>query len=223
MALAQTQFDVFAFSTLTSLPVDGDAANITAKLRKDGSAWSVITDTNPSPIAGEPGFYRFDLTESERDVSLELRIFPTSSTSGVQVIGVPMFFMAGSGGGSSVNVLPAVGISADRSPGVTLKAFVGETITQAITLYETDGTTPIVLTGKTLVLVFETRQGVDVATVASGDITIGGDDDNVISFSYPSAATASERVLKFALRDAGSPNTVDLQGLLSVQRAPKVD
>jgi len=126
-------------------------------------------------------------------------------------------------GDSSVNVLPAVGISADRSPGVTLKAFVGETITQSITLYETNGTTPIVLTGKTLVVVFETRQGVDVATVANSNITVGGDDDNVISFAYPAAATASERVLKFALRDAGSPNTVYLQGLLSVQRAPKVD
>jgi hypothetical protein len=126
-------------------------------------------------------------------------------------------------GDSSVNVLPAVGISADRSPGVTLKSFVGETITQSITLYETNGTTPIVLTGKTLVIVFETRQGVDVATVANSNITVGGDDDNVVTFAYPAAATASERVLKFALRDASAPNTVYLQGLLSVQRAPQVD
>jgi len=126
-------------------------------------------------------------------------------------------------GGVTVNVLPAIGISADRSPGVTLKAFVGETITQSITLYQTNGTTPIVLTGKTLVIVFETRQGQDVATVPNSGITVGGDDDNVVTFNYPSAATSQERVLKFALRDAGSPNTVYLQGLLSVQRAPKVD
>jgi len=123
----------------------------------------------------------------------------------------------------TVNVLPVVGISADRSPGVTLKAFVGETITQSITLYETNGTTPIVLTSKTLVIVFETRQGVDVATVANSNITVGGASDNVVTFAYPAAATASERVLKFALRDASAPNTVYLQGLLSVQRAPKVD
>jgi hypothetical protein len=129
----------------------------------------------------------------------------------------------GGGGGTVVNVLPAIGISADRSPGVTLKAFVGETITQSITLYQTNGTTPIVLTGKTLVIVFETRQGQDVATVPNSGITVSGDDDNVVTFNYPSAATSQERVLKFALRDAGSPNTVYLQGLLSVQRAPKVD
>jgi len=131
---------------------------------------------------------------------------------------------SGGGGGTAVvNVLPAIGISADRSPGVTLKAFVGETITQSITLYQTNGVTPIVLTGKTLVIVFETRQGQDVATVPNSGITVGGDDDNVVTFNYPSAATSQERVLKFALRDAGSPNTVYLQGLLSVQRAPKVD
>jgi hypothetical protein len=129
----------------------------------------------------------------------------------------------GGGGTAVVNVLPAIGISADRSPGVTLKAFVGETITQSITLYQTNGTTPIVLTGKTLVIVFETRQGQDVATVPNSGITVGGDDDNVVTFNYPAAATSQERVLKFALRDAGSPNTVYLQGLLSVQRAPKVD
>jgi hypothetical protein len=129
----------------------------------------------------------------------------------------------GGGGTAVVNVLPAIGISADRSPGVTLKAFVGETITQSITLYQTNGVTPIVLTGKTLVIVFETRQGQDVATVPNSGITVGGDDDNVVTFNYPSAATSQERVLKFALRDAGSPNTVYLQGLLSVQRAPKVD
>jgi hypothetical protein len=129
----------------------------------------------------------------------------------------------GGGGTAVVNVLPAIGISADRSPGVTLKAFVGETITQSITLYQTNGVTPIVLTGKTLVIVFETRQGQDVATVPNSGITVGGDDDNVVTFNYPSAATSQERVLKFALRDAGSPNTVYLQGLLSVQRAPKAD
>jgi hypothetical protein len=129
----------------------------------------------------------------------------------------------GGGEGTVVNVLPAIGISADRSPGATLKAFVGETITQSITLYQTNGTTPIVLTGKTLVIVFETRQGQDVATVPNSGISVGGDDDNVVTFDYPAAATSQERVLKFALRDAGSPNTVYLQGLLSVQRAPKVD
>ena len=119
--------------------------------------------------------------------------------------------------------MPATGIVADRSPGITLNAFVGETITQSITLYETDGTTPIVLTGKTLAIVFETRQGLDVAVVVNANITVSGADDNVVTFAYPSAATSAQRALKFALRDAAAPKTVYIQGLLNVTRAPSVD
>jgi hypothetical protein len=132
-------------------------------------------------------------------------------------------YIIGTSSGASVTVLPAVGISADRSPGITLNAFVGETITQSITLYETDGTTPIVLTGKTLAIVFETRQGLDVAVVANANITVSGASDNVVTFAYPSAATSAQRVLKFALRDAAAPKTVYIQGLLNVTRAPSVD
>jgi hypothetical protein len=120
---------------------------------------------------------------------------------------------------SNVSILSTI----SRGPGVTLSAFVGETITQSITLYETDGTTPIVLTGKTLAIVFETRQGGDVAVVDNADITVSGTSDNVVTFAYPSAATSAQRVLKFALRDAAAPKTVYLQGLLNVTRAPSVD
>jgi hypothetical protein len=127
------------------------------------------------------------------------------------------------GGGSSVNVLPATGIVADRSAGVTLTPVVGETISQSITLYRIDGTTPVSLSGKTLAIVFETLAGVDVATVASGNITISGASSNVVTFAYPSAVTASERTLRFAIRDATAPSTMYLQGVCSVVRAPQVD
>jgi hypothetical protein len=127
------------------------------------------------------------------------------------------------GGGGTVNVLPATGITADRSAGTTLKPVIGETISQAITVYQTDGTTPVDLSGKTLAIIFETMAGVDVAVVAAGSITISGDDDNVVTFAYPSAVTASERVLRFAIRDAAAPLTMYLQGYCSVVSAPKVD
>jgi hypothetical protein len=127
------------------------------------------------------------------------------------------------GGGSTVNVLPATGIVANRTPGATLTPVVGETISQSITLYSTDGITPINLSGKTLVVVFETLTGTDVVTVASANITISGANSNVVTFAYPSAATASERTLRFAIRDAAAPLTMYLQGLCSVVRAPQVD
>jgi hypothetical protein len=142
----------------------------------------------------------------------------TGTTLPAQIAGIE-----GGGNGSSVNVLPAVGIVANRSPGVTLLPVVGETISQSITLYQTDGTTPVDLGGKTLKIIFETLSGADVAVVLNNDITVSGADDNVVTFAYPSAVTASERVLKFALRDAAAPLTMYLQGVCSVVAAPKVD
>jgi hypothetical protein len=141
----------------------------------------------------------------------------TGTTLPAQIAGIE------GGGGASVNVLPAVGIVANRSPGVTLLPVVGETISQSITVYQTDGTTPVDLSGKTLRIIFETMIGVDVAVVLNDDITVSGADDNVVTFAYPSAVTASERVLKFALRDAAAPLTMYLQGVCSVVAAPKVD
>jgi hypothetical protein len=124
---------------------------------------------------------------------------------------------------AGVNVLPAVGISASRAPGVFLSPFVGELISQSITVYASDGTTPIDLSGKTLEIVFEARGGGDIAVIADGDIAIGGDDDNVVTFAYPSAVTAQERTLRFSLRDAGTPFTVYLTGLCKVSIAPSND
>jgi hypothetical protein len=125
--------------------------------------------------------------------------------------------------GASVNVLPAVGISASRAPGVFLSPFVGELISQSITVYASDGTTPIDLSAKTLEIVFEARGGVDVAVIDDGDIAISGDDDNVVTFAYPTAVTVQERTLRFSLRDKGTPFTVYLTGLCKVSIAPSND
>jgi hypothetical protein len=124
---------------------------------------------------------------------------------------------------TTVTVLPATGIVANRAAGVTLLPAVGETISQTITVYQSDGTTAVDLSGKTLKIVFETLSGVDVATVDNADISVGGTSDNVVTFAYPSAVTASERTLRFALRDAAAPLTMYLQGVCSVVAAPKAD
>ena len=129
----------------------------------------------------------------------------------------------GPSGSSTVTVLPATGIVADRSAGTTLTPVVGETISQSITVYQSDGTTAVSLSGKTLKVIFETMSGVDVAVVAAADITISGASSNVVTFAYPSAVTASERTLRFAIRDAAAPLTMYLQGVCSVIAAPKVD
>jgi hypothetical protein len=127
------------------------------------------------------------------------------------------------GGNNVVNVLPAVGISAERQAGVVLSPFVGETITQSITLYATDGTTPINLSGKSLEIVFQTRSGTDVAVIANANITLSGTSNNIVTFAYPSAVTTTERTLRVSLRDNAAPRTVYLSGLCKVSIAPAVD
>jgi hypothetical protein len=134
-----------------------------------------------------------------------------------------MLELGPAGGTATVAVLPATGIVADRTAGTTLTPVVGETISQSITLYQTDGTTAVSLSGKTLKIIFETMSGVDVAVVLAADITISGASSNVVTFAYPSAVTASERTLRFAIRDAAAPLTMYLQGVCSVIAAPKVD
>ena len=159
-----------------------------------------------------------------------IETFATRMTTGLVQDGAVYQFTANmlelgpsGGGGSSVNVLPATGIVSDRSAGTTLLPVVGETISQSITVYQSDGTTAVSLSGKTLKVIFETMSGVDVAVVLAADITISGASSNVVTFAYPSAVTASERTLKFAIRDAAAPLTMYLQGVCSVVAAPKVD
>lgn len=157
-----------------------------------------------------------------------IETFATRVTTGLVQNGAVWQFTAnmlelGPSGSSAVTVLPATGIVADRSAGTTLNPVVGETISQAITVYQFDGTTAVDLSGKSLKVIFETMNGTDVAVVDTADITISGTDDNVVTFAYPSAVTASERTLRFAIRDAASPLTMYLQGVCSVVSAPKVD
>jgi hypothetical protein len=119
-------------------------------------------------------------------------------------------------GESATNVLP------DRHP-AALSVFVGETVSQTLTLYQDDGTTPLSLSGKTLEIVFETRSGADVAVIANANITVSGAGSNVVTFAYPSAVTAAQRVLRYALRDNAAPRTVYRAGLVKVDTAAKVD
>jgi len=127
-------------------------------------------------------------------------------------------------GSSTVQVLPALGVSAGRGDQTSLVAFVGETITTSITVYQSDGTTAYDLSGKTLAIIFENpKTGDDVAVVSSGSITIGGASNNVVTFAYPAAATTAQRELVWTMRDAAAPKTVYLRGMLEVRSAPVVD
>jgi hypothetical protein len=83
---AGQKWRVFAFNRTTNSPVTGDAANITAKISLDYGSLTALTDTNP--IEAEDGYYYFDLSAAETNANI-VELFPESSTSDVQVLGVP--------------------------------------------------------------------------------------------------------------------------------------
>jgi hypothetical protein len=83
---ANQKWIVFAFDSTTGLAKTGDAAQITANLRKDYGDAAAITDTNPTEL--EDGYYAFDLSQAETNAD-HLLLCPASSTANIVVIGCP--------------------------------------------------------------------------------------------------------------------------------------
>lgn len=81
---------VFAFDRTTNAPKTGDAANITAYVRKDNGATTQLTDTSASEdhATNSAGYYTFDLSQTETDAD-KLHFTAKSSTANIVVVAVP--------------------------------------------------------------------------------------------------------------------------------------
>ena len=77
---------LFTFNRLTNEPVTGDAANITAKIAKDGGALAATTTANPTEL--ESGYYRLPLSQAETDADA-IDVVAVSASADVQVIPLP--------------------------------------------------------------------------------------------------------------------------------------
>ena len=88
--VASQKWRVFAFGgpghANEGEPITGDAAQITAKLSKDGGTLTATNDTNPTEL--ESGWYEFDMTQAETNAD-ELFLVAVSSTTNVEVIAAP--------------------------------------------------------------------------------------------------------------------------------------
>lgn len=213
MTLPQTKVRVFAFTLATGAPVTGGAGAITAKWAKDYGTPTALTDTNPTEA--EDGFYYFDLTAAERDVTIIGEIFPESSTSGVQVIGVPGYLVASV---ASVTVVPSSATVARRAGTNYILMYTQELGSVSITVLDGSGGA-VDLSGKTLGVYWETESQVVVSSLTSG-ITVGGAGNNVVTFALPSAVSDSVRELIFAVRDQSSPFSVYAGGVFDIRYLP---
>ncbi len=106
----------------------------------------------------------------------------------------------------TIQVAPAIGSgsgncdSTDRRK-YNLEARKGDKKTFSIPVYQDDGVTPFDFTGLTLRVVIEPRNSAtDRQVIEDADITIGGDDNNVVSFTTTNTISGTSETLKWELQ-----------------------
>lgn len=85
--VAGQKWRVYAWDTTTGLPKTGDAANISAYITKDFGTAVPTNDAAPAEVSltNQPGYYDFDLTQSETNAHT-VSLAAKSSTSNVVVL-----------------------------------------------------------------------------------------------------------------------------------------
>ena len=87
------KIQLFAFDYSTGAPKTGDSANLTAYIEKDGAgSMTALGDTSATELSATnaPGWYEFDVTQSESNADMIL-FTAKSSTANVSVVGARVF------------------------------------------------------------------------------------------------------------------------------------
>lgn len=90
--VASQTIDLFVFDYSTGAPKTGDAANLTAYLSKDDGTLTALTDTSGAEISSTnaPGWYRFDVSQSESNAN-KLLFTGKSSTANATMVGKTIY------------------------------------------------------------------------------------------------------------------------------------
>lgn len=215
--VAGQKWTVFAFNRTTNLPVAGDAANITANLRIDGGGTNPVDDTNPTVLEG--GYYVFDITQAESNGDL-LAIAPSSTTSNVQVIGVPGAIYTTTPG-ASVTVSPIQMTVQGRFATTLITLFQYEAPLVDM-IFTDDDDNPIDLSGVVLALVVypieETPTEAWRWTSTDAELIVSGDDNNQLQLTADDTNTQEGGRWKYMLWDTtnGYPKA---HGILAIERS----
>lgn len=118
-----------------------------------------------------------------------------------------------------VSVLPSFGASRGRTGGTSPIVYLGENYTLLRQVLN-DDRTPFSLAGKTLKFVIEYNNGLDRLVITDANIDVSVDDPSWYSLVVPAYLTDKEQSLHFALRDAGSSNTLYDKGEIKIEYAP---
>jgi hypothetical protein len=115
-------------------------------------------------------------------------------------------------------ILPGEGRAPERNDMTELIVYELEEIIQSLSVYQNDGVTPYDLSGKTLQLVFERANGVDVYIYENEELSVAGEQNNSLSFQYVQTITATLGTRNWTLWSL-EPKTLILTGTLEVRKA----
>jgi hypothetical protein len=148
--VAGQKVQLFVFDYSTGAPKTGDAANLTAYVKKDSGSSTALVDTSATEVSSStnPGWYEWDVSQAETDAT-DLLFTGKSTTANVAVVGFravtvlqPFLKTIGSVGrftvsaGATTTSLPTsvfspAGASADQFKGRII-TFDGDTTTAAL-------------------------------------------------------------------------------------------
>lgn len=120
--VASQKIAVYAYDTAADEPKTGDAANITARISKDGAAVAQTDDVNPTELDAThaKGVYIFDMTQAETNADL-LVLCAKSATADVQIEPAIIYTLPGT---NEAVAADTIAISGDATAADTLELFV---------------------------------------------------------------------------------------------------
>ena len=204
---------VYCIAFNSSGRVTDDEDNITGTLAIDDGAHAALTNNTATQIGN--GLYRFALEDAERTGTRHQFDF-VSATSGVQVVLANGIFA------KTVIVQPSTAVNGDRVDSERIQVYIGETHQVSRSIYASDGATAVDVSGETLKVVIENEHGTDLSVITSGSITVGGDENNVVSFDVPSEVSDAVRCAPFSIRRTSDNYTFNT-GYFEVLKAAQED
>jgi len=177
-----TKITLLAIDTVTNSPKTGDAANLTAYVKKDGGTVTVLADTSATEdsATNAPGLYTFDVSAAETTADW-LEFSGKSSTTNVRLIPKTVFTREVSSGSGARTVTITVNDGATVIVGAIVRLTLGvdtytaTTIAGGIATFNVnDGTWTVAITkagytyaGTTIVV-----DGTETATYSMSAVTI---------------------------------------------------
>lgn len=198
-----------------SWPVSG--AVITGQKSIDNGAYSNISGAI-SFLRTESGRHYYVLTYNSADRVNEEAVIRYKMTDGIYTKYFNLHLYDASPD-TTINVTPAVVTQENTVSRNEIEIFTGESDDLTVYFYQNDEITPLDISQITPEFKISNKSDVLLYTIAAADITLGGPDNNAITFSK-STITSDDFEGNYSLRDASNGDKVLATGKLTVTYAP---